>query len=251
MKAGLQQAARVTLSVLFPPQCLCCGARVSAPGALCPTCWGDAPFIHGPVCDKCGAPVGDDGSGHDAICDECSQFARPWDRGRAALRYGGTARQLILSLKHADRLDLAPALAGWMAQVAAPVLHDRQIIAPMPISRRRMMTRRANQAAELARAFTAHPLIRTASPVYLPGLLQRKRHTPSQDHRSREERFANLEGAIAVARARRAGLEGRRVLIVDDVMTSGASFAAAATACLEAGAAGVDVLALARVAKDG
>lgn len=250
MKASLGHLARSGMSGLFPPQCLCCGARVSEQGALCPDCWTGAPFIHGAVCDICGAPVGDDGSGEDSVCEECSQIARPWERGRAAVCYDGTARRLVLALKHADRLDLAPAMARWMVRVAAPVLHERQIIAPMPLSRRRLLKRRSNQAVELARAFVAHPAVDGHRPDYLPRLLQRLRHTPSQEGRGREERFENLRDAISVAPAYRDGLAGRRVLIIDDVMTSGASFAAAAEACLQAGAAGVDVLALARVAKD-
>lgn len=248
--AGMKGGLKAAFAMICPPQCLCCGAVVAATGALCPRCWPATPFISGKVCDSCGIPLGDDGRDEAAHCDECSAAPPPWSRGRAALLYRDNGRRLVLSLKHADRLDTAPALAGWLARAALPLMDKGVIIAPMPLSRRRLLQRRANQAAELARAMTALPAMRSYSPVFVPGLLRRVRHTPSQEGRTREERFANLSGAIEAAPERRDSLAGRHVLIVDDVMTSGASFAAATQACLAAGAARVDVVALARVARD-
>ena len=247
MKAPIHAAGTTALRLVFPPQCLCCGARVEDEGTLCPACWAETPFITGLVCDACGTPLPGEG-GHE-LCDECLATPRPWSQGRAALVYGGPARRLVLSLKHADRLDLAPALAGWMMRAAAPLLVEGMIVAPVPLSRRRMLQRRANQAAVLAGSMCRSPAGRALQLNAVPDLLIRSRHTGSQDGLSREGRFANLAGAFALRDRHRAGIAGRPVLLVDDVMTSGATLAACTSVCQAAGSGPVSVIVLARVAK--
>jgi predicted amidophosphoribosyltransferase len=238
---GLQAA----LHLIFPPQCLCCDARVTTDFGLCGACWRDTPFVGGLVCDQCGAPLPGEDPGHALRCDDCLAQARPWARGRAALLYAGRARQMVLALKHADRLDLARPGAAWMHRAAAPILQPGMLVAPVPLHWMRLVRRRYNQAALLAGG-----VARLAGLEHCPDLLVRRRATPSQEGRSRDGRFANLADALAVHPRRAARLAGRHVLLVDDVMTSGATFAAAAEACLSGGAAGVSVLALARVTKD-
>lgn len=233
------------LRAVFPPQCMNCGTMVDADFALCPDCWRETAFIRGLVCESCGVPLPGEADGRAEYCDECLTNARPWARGRAALLYRGTGRSLTLALKHGDRQDLAAAMARWMVQAGADLLVPDTLVAPVPLHRWRLLRRRFNQSALLARA-----VARQTGAECCPDLLLRVRATGSQDGRGREERFANIAGAIRLHPDRAARLRGRPVLIVDDVMTSGATLSIAAEACLAGGAAEVSVLVLARVAKD-
>jgi ComF family protein len=161
------------------------------------------------------------------------------------LHYADNGRKLVLGLKHADRAEVARAAGPWLARAAAGLLADDPLIVPIPLHWRRLAGRRFNQAALLAKALAA-----VSGCDWVPDALIRPRHTATQDGRDRDGRFANLDGAIRVHPRNGAKIAGRRVLLVDDVMTSGATFSAATQACLAAGAAGVDVIALARVARD-
>lgn len=241
------------LRLVYPPQCLSCGAPVGEEGALCPDCWREAEFIQGSCCSRCGVPLPGDGLAADdadeaaglLVCDECLRVQRPWVRGRAALVYRGTGRKLVLMLKHGDRLDLVPALGDWTARAALPLVRPDMIVVPVPVHLRRLLKRKYNQAELLAQHIArAHDL------VHEPRLLRRIRHTPMQDHGSVGDRFANLDGALVVAPQMAARVEGRAVLLVDDVMTSGATLAAAAEALRAAGSGPISVVVLARAAKD-
>ena len=232
------------LAAIYPPQCISCNALVASDFGLCPACWRDTPFISGLVCCKCGSPVAGE-EGQDVLCDDCLATERPWSAGRSALLYRDNARRIVLALKHGDRMELARPAALWLKQAAAPLLRPDTVVAPVPLHWWRLIRRKYNQAALLSAA-----LAREAGLEHCPDLLLRRRNTGSQEGRSRDDRFANLRGAFLVHPRRRERIAGRPVLIVDDVMTSGATFAAAATACLAAGASHVDVVALARVAKD-
>lgn len=232
------------IRVLYPPQCLGCGAFVEEDFALCPACWSDTPFITGLTCDLCGTPLPGE-SDAPVACDDCLTVARPWDRGRAALLYKGNARDLILKLKHADRMDLAPAAARWLHRAAAPLFRPGMIVAPVPLHWLRLLRRRYNQSALLSARLAA-----LAGLPHCPDLLLRTRRTPPQDHRDRDARFRNLTGSIRAHPRRLPLLKEREVLLIDDVMTSGATLAAATEACLAAGANRVSVAVLARVAKD-
>lgn len=232
------------IAAIYPPQCISCNALVASDFGLCPACWRDTPFISGLVCCKCGSPVAGE-EGQDVLCDDCLAAERPWSAGRSALLYRDNARRIVLALKHGDRMELARPAALWLKQAAAPLLRPDTMVVPVPLHWWRLIRRKYNQAALLSSA-----LAREAGLEHCPDLLLRRRNTGSQEGRSRDDRFANLRGAFAVHPRRRARIAGRPVLIVDDVMTSGATFSAAATACLAAGASHVDVLALARVAKD-
>ncbi|WP_347139506.1 double zinc ribbon domain-containing protein [Paracoccus sp. SSK6] len=240
------------LRLLYPPQCVACGAIVAEggedPGQLCPACFPDTRFITGAACARCGVPLPDDGTGADdptLSCDDCLSIARPWQRGAAAMVYAGTGRKLVLALKHGDRPDLAPALAAWLTRAAAPLIGPDTVVAPIPLHLRRLLKRRYNQAALISsRVARAHRA------AHLPDLLLRRRHTPGQDHRGAGERFANVAGALAVNPRRVAQVAGRPVLLVDDVMASGATMAAAAEALLAARSGPVSVAVLARAVKD-
>lgn len=233
------------LRVIFPPACVGCGAHVASDFGLCGTCWRKTGFIAGLVCDSCGTPLPGEDEGRIEHCDDCLTVARPWERGRAVCIYGGKGRELVLALKHADRLDLVRPMAQWMARAAGPILVPGMIVAPVPLHWTRLFRRRYNQSALLSRA-----LARLARLDHCPDLLVRHRKTGTQDGKGREDRFANIAGAIRAHPRRSAQMVGRHVLLVDDVMTSGATLGAASDACLAAGADRVSVLVMARVAKD-
>ena len=173
------------------------------------------------------------------------QTPRPWRQGRAALLYADRARQLVLALKHGDRPDIARPAGSWLARAARPMIEARTLIAPVPLHWTRLLRRRYNQAALLAAA-----LAREVGADHCPDLLIRNRRTPKLEDVTAEERLEILSGAISAHPKRRHGMAGRPVLLVDDVMTSGATLAACAAACHAAGAGSVDVVVLARVAKD-
>ncbi|WP_232844986.1 ComF family protein [Paracoccus onubensis] len=241
------------LGLLYPAQCPACGRIVEnsldsrAHAALCPECWQDAHFIADPACLKCGAPLPENNQedATECLCDDCLRIVRPWHRGRAALVYSGTGRILLLALKHRDRPDLAPVLGAWLSEAARPIITPDMIVAPVPLHFRRLFKRRYNQSALLARHLAALQGLSV-----IPDLLLRKRHTPMQDHRNIPDRFANIANAITVNPRWISNLAGRRVLLIDDVMTSGATLAAAAEALHDAGSGTISVASLARALKD-
>lgn len=212
---------------------------------LCGPCWRDTPFIGGTVCDSCGVPLPGDPDGHRLDCDDCMARPRPWDEGRAALVYRDRARDLVLALKHGDRPEIARPAGLWLARAARPFLRDGMLIAPVPLHWSRLLRRRYNQSALLAQA-----LARQTGLPHCPDLLVRHRRTAALDGKGVADRFEMVSGAIRAHPRRRHRMAGRTVVLVDDVMTSGATLAACATACLDAGAAKVHILTLARVAKD-
>ena len=232
------------LHVIYPPHCLTCDARVTSDFGLCGTCWRDTPFISGLVCKKCGIPLPGEDDGHEVLCDDCLLVARPWSDGRAAMLYQDNGRKLVLALKHGDRQDLARPAAAWMHRAAGAMLQPGMLVAPIPLHWLRLFKRRYNQAALLSAG-----IARLAKLDHCPDLLQRRRNTGTQDGRNRDGRFANMSDALTVHPRRAARIDGRHIVLVDDVMTSGATLAAAAEACLAAGATGISVLVMARVAK--
>ncbi|HET8726822.1 MAG TPA: ComF family protein [Alphaproteobacteria bacterium] len=237
----LGRAARLALDAVLPPRCLGCGAVVDAQGALCAECWPRLRFLGPPWCACCGLPFEFD-VGEGALCGACSREKPAFDRARAALAYDDGSRPLLLAFKHGDATHSAPAYGAWLRRVAADLVAETDLIAPVPLHRWRLLRRRYNQAALLALA-----LAREAGRPAVPDLLVRRRATPSQAGRSRSGRARNVQGAFAVRPSRSALAEGRRVLLVDDVATTGATVEECARALKRAGAAAVFVVTLARV----
>jgi ComF family protein len=236
------QALRTTLiDTIYPPRCLACTVATDQPHGLCPACWRDTHFIAGTTCRSCGVPlIGE--AGAEDVCEGCLRHPPAWDRGAAAILYAGAGRRMVLALKHGDRLDMVRPLAGWMAAAGRDILAAADVIAPVPLHWRRLLGRRYNQSAELARR-----LGKISGRTVVPDLLLRHRATTPQDG-SRAARAANQAGAFAVNPRRAAGVASTAVVLVDDVLTSGATLSACADCLRAAGAARVDVLALARVA---
>jgi ComF family protein len=171
------------------------------------------------------------------------------------MRYDDGSRPLLLGFKHGDRTEAAAPYAAWMARGGRELLAAAEVVAPVPLHWRRLFSRRYNQAALLARALArveslANGGLTDGGLVEVPDLLLRRRATPSQGRLTRSERQRNVAGAFAVNPRRAALLQGRRLLLVDDVMTTGATVAACSRAALKAGAAAVDVLVLARALRD-
>ncbi|MBV9758188.1 MAG: ComF family protein [Alphaproteobacteria bacterium] len=237
------QAGRVALDVLLPPTCLTCDVPVEAPGQLCAECFRATAFITEPFCRRCGVPFVHAGqAGPARLCQTCLIHPPAFAAARAALRYDAQAKHMLLPFKHADRTETARTLARMMAGVGADLLRGADVLVPVPLHRQRLTARRYNQAALLALA-----LARLAARPVLPDALRRVRPTATLGERGAAERIALLEGVIAVRPARAPRVAGRTVLLIDDVMTSGATANACARALAEAGARRVDVLVAARV----
>jgi ComF family protein len=238
-------AARAALDAVVPPTCPACREQVSAPGALCASCWSKLSWIDRPWCERCGLPF-DYATGLPGapVCASCLAKPPICAVSRAALRYDPRSRGLVLAFKHAGRTQNAPAFAAWMARAGADVLDGADLLVPVPLHWTRLVRRRFNQAALLARALSQRTGI-----AFEPGALARIRRTPPQGDLTRAQRRANVRGAFRARRGVR--LRGKTVVLIDDVMTTGATFEACARALRRAGAKEVRALALARVVRPG
>lgn len=238
---GIQTA----VSAIYPARCLTCGSLVDSDFGLCGPCWRDTAFLGGTVCDGCGVPLPAADVIDALLCDGCMTHPRPWTQGRAAMLYTQTGRKLVLALKHGDRQEIAKPAALWMANALGDILQQNTLIVPIPLHWMRMIKRRYNQSALLAQA-----LGRQLSLPCALEALQRPKPTRSLDGLGRVERYEMLQKAIRVNRKLRHKVIQRPILLVDDVMTSGATLSAATEALLQAGAGQIRVVTLARVAKE-
>lgn len=233
---------QTVIQTLFPPQCLLCEAWVAEQGGLCPACFADAEFLTGLTCDSCARPLpGHREDDSPVQCDICLDHAPVWGRARAMLRYAGRGKDLVMMFKHADRTDIAPGAAKMLMRHAGDVITPGVRLVPVPLHWRRMVKRRYNQSALLAQALAG-----ISGGRFVPDALRRPKATRALGAFKADERHAELEGAIALHDAR--AIAGRRVVIVDDVYTTGATLTACAERVLEGGALSVDVVVLARVA---
>lgn len=237
---GLRATLRRSLDVALPPLCPACRDLVTDNG-VCPACWSRLAFIAPPYCPRLGIPFAYD-PGPGILSMQAIADPPAYQRARAAVRYDDVARALVHAFKYGDRLDLAPLLGRWMARAGHELIAEADALVPVPLHWRRLWARRFNQSAALAAAIAREGGIAVA---HAP--LRRVKATAQQVGLSRAERATNVQGAFRVASAAKAEVAGRRLIVVDDVLTSGATADACARALLRAGAAQVDVLVFARV----
>ncbi|HYG89792.1 MAG TPA: ComF family protein [Azospirillum sp.] len=233
--------AAAALDALLPPRCLSCGGAVDRQGGLCPKCWSALTFIAAPLCACCGLPFEYAVEG-EAVCAACIADPPTYAHARSVLVYDDASRPLVLGFKHGDRTHAAKPFGVWLARAGAELLDGADLLAPVPLHRWRLFLRRYNQAALLAQETG-----RQAGVEVVPDLLVRRRRTRSQGGLDRTGRRRNVAGAFALRR--RDAVEGKRVVLVDDVLTTGATVDECAKVLLRAGAARVDVLTLARVVR--
>jgi len=238
----LHNAAQQAVDIVYPPSCMACLAATQQSAALCAACWTAMPFVERPFCERLGTPFTHD-LGQGLISPEAMANPPVYGRARVVARYeDGPARQLVHRLKYGDRVELAAAMGRWMARSGADLLSDADLLVPVPLHRWRLFGRRFNQAAELA-----HVIAGISGVAADPLALRRIRPTRPQVGLTRAQRAENVQGVFRVEEAAKAVIAGRKIVLVDDVMTSGATANAAARVLLRAGAAGVDALVFARV----
>ena len=246
----VRTSATAVLDVLLPPRCPACGGSVVSTGALCAKCWAAINFIDGPVCRTCGLPFDYD-EGVDVQCGVCLRDPPAYVAGRSVMHYGDACRDLILGFKHGDHTDAAPMFGGWLYRVGKPLLKRDMMVVPVPLHRWRLFSRRYNQSALLAQALVQFDKQSPArfSLIGKPDLLVRRKRTRTQGGLSARARRLNARGAFAVRPRYRNQLRGRDILLIDDVMTTGATLDACCKTLSKAGAASVSVLTLARVVR--
>src|SRR5215213_10083783 len=240
LRAAFAQAARLVLDIALPTLCVACREPVAGVG-VCAACWAKLSFIAPPFCPRLGIPFVYD-PGPELLSMEAIASPPAYQRARAAVRYDDVARTLVHALKYQDRTDLAPAMGRWMARAGRELIDGADALIPVPLHWRRGWSRRYNQSGALARV-----IARATGAKVVSEALRRIRPTQQQIGLSRAQRASNVQGAFKVAMDRQSEVQGRRLVLIDDVLTSGATVDACARALLRAKAASVDVLVFARV----
>lgn len=241
----LQHALGYLLDAVLPHRCLGCAVMINAEASLCAECWRELTLIGPPLCRLCGYPLPQVVA--DApLCGVCAVEPPAYDRARAALRYDDGSRGLILRFKHADRTDIALTFGRLMATAGRDLLANNDLIAPVPLHRWRLLQRGYNQSAMLAQA-----VHRATGVPMVPDLIQRTVPTASQQGLSGDQRLRNIsQHAFRLHPWQRSKVAGKRILLIDDVLTTGATVVACTRVLRKGGAQSIDVLALARVVRD-
>lgn len=239
-----RSAARAVIDFVYPPICPGCQMIVGRHAGICARCWSTLRFIERPFCEVLGVPFSQD-LGTGILSADAIANPPPFARLRSAVVHDGLARTLVHSLKYRDRTDLAPMMAAWMVRAADGEIEACDAIVPVPLHRYRLLARKFNQSAELARAIARQ----TGKPLVL-GALQRTRRTKQQIGLSAAARLDNVQGAFSVTQHGKEALFGKRILLIDDVYTTGATVSAATRALKRGGAAEVSVLTFARALAD-
>lgn len=237
------QSGKWLLDQILPPTCCGCGVSLPQSQTLCAACWGGLTFLGAPCCEACGHPF-EYAVPDQSLCGGCTHKSPPYTRARSALRYDDASKDFILAFKHADKTDTTPLFAKWMMMAGRDLIEAADVLIPVPLHWTRLFNRRYNQAALLAQALGKL----SNRPVCADALI-RHRRTPSQGHMTQKARARNVNGAFRVAPKRLEGLNGKRVVLIDDVYTTGATVHATTKVLLRSGVANVDVLTMARVVR--
>ncbi|MEM9716910.1 MAG: ComF family protein [Pseudomonadota bacterium] len=234
----ISACAHRVIETLYPPLCMSCGAETFAANGLCPACWPEAEFVHGLACTTCGTPLIGEGEGY---CEECFADRPPWNDGVAVAVYGATTARMVQAMKHGDRLELVPKIGRWMADATKDIATSKAVVVPIPVHWRRLLSRRYNLAALLGEEVARHLNLEFA-----PRALHRVQSVTQQKSMTRDARFENQKGSMVVAEG--ADLKGRHVILVDDVMTSGATLRSATEVLQAHGVKAISISVFARVA---
>ncbi len=232
--------APLLLDSMFPPHCPSCRMETDIPHTLCAECFSKTRFLTAPFCACCGHPF-PYAMGDNALCAKCLERLPPYDRARSALRYDEITRPLVTRLKYADQTGLAPYGARLLYRAGGELFEDADWLIPVPMHWRRLAKRRFNQSALLARA-----LSKLCGVNVLPQGLRRVRATTPQAGLSYRRRQANLRRAFAVGPGMESLIQERHIVLIDDVMTTGATIEACVKTLRKANPATVSVLTLTR-----
>jgi len=232
---------RAVADAILPPTCLACRLPIADTAGLCPKCWTQAGFIERPYCERLGTPFPADYGG-ELISPAALASPPAYGRARAAARYSDVARDLIHMMKYGDRMDLVHTLGRWMVRSGGELLADADALVPVPLHWRRLWQRRFNQSSALA-----HAISKLSKVPVMDEVLLRARATQPQFGLPRERRAENVQGAFKVPKEKRIEVKGKKLVLIDDVLTTGATADACTKILLRAGALRVDVLVLARV----
>lgn len=238
--ASGKHVARMAVNTIFPPRCFLCAEMVVQAGHICTDCWQNLHFITAPQCHSCGHPF-EYALADGALCGGCIEHEPPYDMARAVLSYDDASRKLVTRFKFGDMLHPAEALANWMVRAGKDCLADADMMMPVPLHRVRLIRRRYNQAALLAKAISKQSKV----PLLVDGMVRVRRTTP-QTGLSRRQRKVNVRGAFQLSEQALQAVQKKRIVLIDDVMTTGATLEACAILLKKAGAAEVRVLTLAR-----
>ena len=240
LKTIIKPAANRLLDIVYPPRCISCSGNVHENGGICAKCWGDINFIADPQCNICGFPFDFEAS-TGSICSGCITHEPSFSKARAVFLYDNASRNMIKSFKYNDRIENRAAYARWMARVGIDMLSEANIIIPVPIHFGKLLLRKYNQAAVLA-----HELAKISSKPVFSNALIRTKYTQTQAGFLRKERFKNIKGAFKVNPKYFDILKDKKILLIDDVITTGATAEECTNIMLKAKAARVEVLTLAK-----
>ncbi len=229
------------IDLFLPPLCFVCEEPVSRTETVCPACWKKLTFIEASFCARCGIPF-DFPVAPGTLCGACLAEPPAFETARAAMLYDDESRKMIIRFKRVDQTHYAKALATWMHRAGSDILKTADALIPVPLHRKRLFHRRYNQSALLAQNVGE-----LAQKPALVDALARIKETPVQGRLKRKERQANVKGAFAVLEKHKPAINGKTLVLIDDVMTTGSTANECAKALLSAGASAVHILTVARV----
>ena len=238
MLTAIKPVTRRILNNIFPPQCISCYTPTGETAALCSACWDSISFIGSPLCDRCGTPFEID-TPDNTICAGCSYRKPQFDRSRSVFKYDDHSRQIITNFKYRDNTYTSDAFARWMMRSGVDILKNSDILAPVPLHRLKLIKRRYNQSALLVNSIAKMTYIEKHN-----NLLLRVKNTPPQAGLTYKQRFGNMSGAFKLNSKYKNIIKGKRICLVDDVLTTGATIEACAKILKKSGAAKVHVLTL-------